>query len=91
MKIFTILDSKAKAYMTPFFQKNEDVAVRVLEQACNEQGHIFNTNPEDFSLFQIGIFNEDTGEIVPHPPEHIVNMKMLIKAPIWTLDEETEG
>ena len=77
MKIFTIYDSKATAYLQPFFSKTEQTAVRDVTTIVNEPNSNFNLHAEDFSLFTIGKYDEDSGKITAKNPEHIVNLIAL--------------
>lgn len=77
MNIYTIHDSKAKAFMTPWFQANDQTAIRICKDTVNKPGHPFSTNAEDFSLFHIGEYDETTGKINPVNPIHVINLVTL--------------
>jgi len=59
--VYTVHDSKAEAYLQPFFFKNDAVALRGFKQLVNQDGHQFNTNPEDYTLVVIGEYDETIG------------------------------
>lgn len=62
--IYAFKDTKI-GFMQPFLQQNEAVAMRTLKMAVNdEQGPIRNM-AEDIQLYQLGTFDDDTGEIMP--------------------------
>jgi len=61
--IFTIHDSKAGAYLPPIFCQTAAVAIRSFRQAAIEPTHQFHMFAADFTLFQIGEFDQLTGEI----------------------------
>jgi len=63
MEIFTVYDSKAEAYLQPFFLKTKAMAIREITDAANNPEHQFGKYPEDYVLFHIGSYNEDTGWI----------------------------
>ena len=63
MKIFTIYDSKSEAYLTPFFLKTTALAIREIETAVNDPNHQFGKFPADYSLFELGTYDEDTAKI----------------------------
>lgn len=68
-KMFTIHDMKAAAYLPLFLLHNEQMAIRTFSDCCNDKAHAFGMHPEDYSLWQVGIFNDKTGEIkyiTPH-------------------------
>lgn len=60
MGIFSIFDSKAEAYMQPFFTK-EAVAMREFANLVADKGHAIGQHPEDYTLFCVGAWNEQTG------------------------------
>ena len=68
MNIFSVFDSKLNAYMTPFFAKNVGVALRSFSDLVSDSRSVVAQHPEDFFLFRIGSFSEDSGEIVPETP-----------------------
>lgn len=63
MKIFSVYDSKAEAYIRPFFSKNAQTAMRDFATAANDQTTAFHRNAGDYTLFEIGEWDEQTGVI----------------------------
>ena len=63
--IYAIYDSKAEAYMQPFFASTHGLALRTFEKHANDPQTIFNQHPGDFTLFHIGSYEEDTAQIKP--------------------------
>lgn len=63
-KIFTIYDQKAKAYLQPFYSNNNATAVRIISDLTNDPDHTFSKHPEDYTLQEIGSFDEETAEII---------------------------
>jgi len=57
--IFTIYDSKAKAYLVPFFLHQDGMALRVFADCVNDTTHQFGKHPEDYILFNIGSWEDD--------------------------------
>ena len=66
--IYSIHDNKAEAYLPPFFLHNKNMAIRSFADCCQDEGHAFNRHPEDYSLWEIGEFDDQTGEIIYHTP-----------------------
>lgn len=64
LKVFSVYDSKAKAFLQPFFCVNAAVAVRSFESAVNDQRHDFHRYAGDYTLFEIGEFHESEGRLV---------------------------
>lgn len=65
-KIFTVYDVKAQANMTPFFMQSTGQAVRAFEDTVNDPKSAFNKHPEDYTLFEIGTFDDQTGTLENH-------------------------
>lgn len=65
-KVFTVHDSKAEAYLSPFFCLTNGQAVRSFSDTANESGHVFNKHSGDFTLFLIGEYDDQKGILVPY-------------------------
>lgn len=70
MKVFSVYDVKVGAFLAPFFCRAEGEAVRAFVNAVNAPDHDFMRFPEDYSLFALGEFDEESG------------MMKLAKAPL---------
>lgn len=67
LKIFTVYDSKTEAYMPPFFMQSTGQAMRSFEDTINhEKEHVFGKHPEDFTLFELGKFDDQTSTFNLH-------------------------
>lgn len=62
-KMFVVYDSKAEAYNSPFFLKSRGEALRGWSDTVNDPQTMFYKHPSDFTLFEMGEFDENTGEI----------------------------
>jgi len=65
-KIFTVYDSKAEAYLQPFFMPNRGQAIRAFQDTVNDPKTQFHKHPSDFSLFEIGTYDDLSGAITMH-------------------------
>jgi hypothetical protein len=63
IKVFTIYDEKAEAYLQPFFSDTHGLAIRSITDLVNDPNHNFCKYAADFTLFQIGTFDNKTGMI----------------------------
>lgn len=61
--IFAIHDSKAEAFLLPFFSPNSAMGVRTFAQGCNDPGVKFCQSPGDYTLFEIGTFDDNSGTV----------------------------
>lgn len=64
--IFSVHDSKAQAYISPFFAATVAVGLRSFTQAVNDPNTNFAAFPGDYTLFEIGEFDVIEGKITPH-------------------------
>lgn len=72
--VFSIFDTKAKVFSPPHIFTAKGIAIRTFSDMANDEKTSIGKHPEDFSLAQIGVFNESTGEITPSfPPEFIAH------------------
>ncbi len=85
-KMFVIYDSKANAYMQPWFLTQEGMALRAFSDCVNDKDHNFGRHPEDYTLFTIGEFDDLTAEVFWTSPISMGNGITYIK-PI--LDNDT--
>lgn len=77
--IFAIFDKKAAAYMAPFYFPQKGQALRAFEDSVNDPQSGFFKHPEDYSLFQLGEYNDTSGEIVSSKPVFIEEALNLSK------------
>jgi hypothetical protein len=63
--VFSVYDSKAEAYMQPFFMNTKGQALRVFQDSLEDNQSQLSKHPEDFTLFQIGTFNQQNASLIP--------------------------
>lgn len=62
-KVYTVYDSKVEAYMTPFFMRGKGEALRAWASTVNDSQTQFCKHPSDFTLFEIGEYDDTMGVI----------------------------
>lgn len=80
IKLFAVFDSKAALFGQPFSDQQEGSAIRNFSDAVNDSSNpnnLWNKHPEDFSLFQIGEFDNNSGELIPCVPKSLVTASAL--------------
>lgn len=78
LMVYSVFDSKAGAYLQPFFAVNRGVAIRSFSAAVADEGHVFHANAEDFSLFELGEFCQESGALIPYgAPEHVTSAHVV--------------
>ena len=83
LKIFSVLDSRVATFSAPFHHQREASAIRDFSDAVNDASNpnnMWHKHPEDFSLYQVGEFNSETGEIIPVNPKNLVTASALKSA-----------
>lgn len=80
-RCFSIFDGKAVAYLPPFVMPEQGQALRVFGDALNDSKHQFGCHPEDYTLFEIGFFDDRSGLLEPHSaPEMVSTGLSLVRA-----------
>lgn len=73
LEMFTIHDSKAQAYLSPFFLPTQDIAIRTFTDCLNDPKHTFAKHPGDFTLFYIGQFYVTSARLESFAPVSLGN------------------
>lgn len=71
--IYAVYDSKSESYTPPFFQHTEPMALRTFADCCNDPGHTFGKHPGDYTLFDLGVYDDATGTITQDKIVSITN------------------
>lgn len=62
-KVFALYDSAIEAYNTPMFLRSRGEAIRSLQAAVNEPGNNIGRWADQYTLFEIGTYDDSTGLI----------------------------
>lgn len=65
MGLFSIFDSRTGLYNPPFNARSEGDASRMVALMTQNPESMFSKFPEDYVLYHLGNFNEDTGMLEP--------------------------
>lgn len=65
--LFSVLDSKSGVFSAPFTSINQSVAIRDFHRAVNDPQTDIYSYPEDYGLYEMAEFDDNTGIIKPHP------------------------
>lgn len=60
--IYAVKDEMTETFLTPIFVERESEAIRSFTWQINNTP-IWDDNASDFSLYQLGYFNSNTGEL----------------------------
>lgn len=84
LMIYSVYDSKAEAFLMPFFSQTQGVAVRSFISAIAEEGNPFRKFAEDYTLFELGEWDQGTAEFHQHEsPKSVVGA--------WTVKAQEES
>lgn len=66
MKVFSVYDSAAGAYLQPFFMASRGQAIRAFTDLVNDVSHSFSKHADDYTLFELGTYDDASGKIASH-------------------------
>jgi len=90
--LFTIYDEKAEVYMPPFFVPTVGLATRAFTDCINSNDHQFGKHPADYTLFQIGTFDDADAAIINMEKKSLGNgVEYVDKSHIHSLEEFNHG
>lgn len=73
LKVFSIRDSKAETYNTPWYKSTEGEALRDFHTAVNDPQSFLNKYPKDFDLYLLGSYDPSTGQFETlQQPKHML-------------------
>lgn len=73
VNIYVVYDRASKHYGSIHNQKTDAEAIRSFSQVVNEPGNQISNTPDDFTLFSIGQFDQNIGELTSWEPVKITN------------------
>lgn len=74
LKIFSVRDQKADAFITPFMLPTVDMAVREFSGCVRDASHQFGRFKEDFSLWEVAEFDVESGKVTAlAEPKHLLS------------------
>ena len=73
LSVFCIHDVKAGAYLPPFFLPQVAMAARTFADCVNDPTHAFGKNPQDYTLYHLGSYDDNTAEIILQEKRSIGN------------------
>lgn len=87
-KLFAIYDDKVEAFARPFFEQTTASAIRAFTEVANNPETAFYKHGADYTLFEIGEFDDNTGEITPL--SHMANLGNALTFRVWPAPELVE-
>lgn len=81
ISIYSVMDNKLSAFMTPFFSHNDETAKRSILVALSHPESAIAVSPEDYDLYKLGVFDDESGLIDPDPTPVFVARAANLKKP----------
>lgn len=70
--MYVIFDKQAQMYNKPFFQLNDSIALRTAIDLVSTPGTDIHNNPSDFTMFKIGVYDDENAHIANDPDMPII-------------------
>lgn len=87
-RLYTVFDMKAKFYMPPFNSRNDAEAIRMFSDTANDLDTGIGRHPEDYILYSIGRYDDQTGKIEPEGHIALAKAVELVKQTLPLFDKE---
>jgi len=79
MIITAIKDEAVDTYGLPLFFRTIAEARRMFTNEVNNPESRINRNPEDFTMYHIGVYNDEAGEVQGSKPEKLARALDVLK------------
>jgi len=73
LTLFAIHDVKAECFSKPFLEPLDAIAVRAFTDCVNSDNHQFGANPQDYTLFKLGEYDDSKGMFETYAPKSLGN------------------
>lgn len=77
--IYAVKDIVANEFQPPFYLKNDALAIKEFGKACENPDTDWNKYPSDYSLYNLGVFDTETGHIISTDNKQISNASQFTK------------
>lgn len=71
--VYSVYDVKAKFFVSPFMMLQDGEAIRAFSDEVNKDGSALNKHPEDYVLFKLAVFDQETGKYSSDAPVSLVS------------------
>ena len=65
LNMYSLFDIKSRIFHPPVYCHNDPHCLRMFESELRKKQSIFAEYPEDFQIFNLGTFDDATGDIIP--------------------------
>ena len=79
IRAYSVYDRKALTYNPPFHAPTDGAAIRIVADAANDQNTSLGRHPNDYVLFFVGTYDDQTGAMAPAAPlVHVIDLNALL-------------
>lgn len=78
-QLIAVFDVKVGAYSKPVAVPADGAAIRSFQDAVNDKTTEYNKHPADYSLFNIGTYDDISGEVVAIKPKILAQASSLLQ------------
>lgn len=76
--IYAIFDQATAAYSRPFFLQTDSQATRTFTDSIVSKDSEFGAHPADYTLYRIGVYNDQTAKLTPRDNVKIATALELV-------------
>ena len=73
LNVYCVFDRASGIYDRPWCANSDGAATRSFTDICSDADHPIGKHPEDYTLFRIGTWSDDKGELRGEAPEKVIN------------------
>lgn len=78
--VLSILDKKAVEFQMVFLAKSATVGLRMFVDALTRgEDSVMRQHPEDFALYEVGFFDEESGNLIPGGPTIVAEAEQVLQ------------
>lgn len=77
-QVYAVFDKKAKVFASPYIAKHQAEAVRNIARVANDENSSLNKYAEDFALYLVCQFSEESAIVKECVPEMVTEIAVLI-------------
>lgn len=73
MNVYSVFDRASGVYDRPWCAHSDQAAARSFSDVACDADHPVGKHPDDFTLFRVGTWHDESGEIGAQVPEKVIN------------------
>lgn len=71
----SVRDEKIEAFLPPFFVRTKGEGIRSFTEAASDEKHQFCRHPDDYVLYCVGVFDDNSGRFERAEPDRILSVR----------------